>query len=307
MGLWEAYRASLKSPEVEEPIDLWVHRPLAYVLARACFPLPISPDAITVGSILLGWAGAACLVMPFEHNLWAGGLLILASTVFDCADGQLARMRKTSSVFGRMLDGTADLLVMLAVVPATIYRVWLKHHDPLWLGFTGVGLSVATVITSSWHTVVYDYYKNIWMRFTTDGYKEGESYTSVRARYDATQHTLSPWTRFTFWMYLLHVSGQENFLRKFDPHISLEKIPTRSPETEAIFREEQTLPWSLNRGIFGFGSLMFGLALSNALDLVDVFLLLRLVVLNVVFLAVLRPMQRRASQALFARLTPREA
>ncbi|HEX7450981.1 MAG TPA: hypothetical protein VF294_01775, partial [Polyangiaceae bacterium] len=35
---WDAYFRSLKPLEVEEPIDVWVHRPPAYVLARILMP-----------------------------------------------------------------------------------------------------------------------------------------------------------------------------------------------------------------------------------------------------------------------------
>jgi len=307
MGFWDTYRASLKSPEVEEPIDYWLHRPLGYVVARLSYPLPVSPDALTVGSILLGWAAGACLALDFDHHMLAGAGLLLASTTFDCADGQLARMRGTSSVFGRMLDGTADTLVLLSVVPVTVYRVWTRHHDPSWLGWAVIGLAVLTVFTSSFHTVVYDYYKNVWLRFTSDGYKEGESYAPVRARYEEQKSGLGLVRRAAFLMYLAHVGGQEDFIKKFDPHISLDRLPPRTPENEAIYRQYQTKPWTLNRWLFGTGSLMFGLELFSAVDQAEVFLLLRLVVLNGLFYLALRPMQRHASQAAFAAMAARGA
>lgn len=300
MGLWDDYRATLKSPEVEEPIDFWLHRPLGYVVARLSYPTPLSPDAITVGSILLGWSAAACLVFTFPYHMQVGALLILASTVFDCADGQLARMRKTSSVFGRMLDGSADALVLLALVPATVYRVWLRHHEPSWLGFTVIGLSVVAVVTSGWHTLVYDFYKNIWMHFTSDGYREGDSHAAARARHAEVAHTLGPVTRFTFWLYLIQTKSQEDVIRAFAPGFSYDQLPPRTPESEAIFRAHQTRPWTLIRWFLGIGSLMIGLAVSNAAELADVYLLFRLVALNLLFFAVLRPMQRRATEAMFA-------
>ena len=46
-GFWSGYWQSLKSLDVEEPIDLYVHRPLAYLLARALLPTPISPNWVT--------------------------------------------------------------------------------------------------------------------------------------------------------------------------------------------------------------------------------------------------------------------
>lgn len=299
MGFWDAYWASLKPSEVEEPIDYWLHRPLGYVLAKLSFPTPITPDAITVGSILLGWSAAGCLVASFPYHLQVGASLIFASTLFDCADGQLARMRRSSSVFGRMLDGSADALVAAAIVPATAYRVWLKHHDPSWLGFTVIVLVILTVVTSGWHTMMYDYYKNVWMRFTTDGYQEGETLVAAQKRHTQTIHTLGFFSRVAFRMYLFHIKSQEDILRWFDSGISLDKIPKKTEQTEANFRIHQTRPWAINRRFFGVGSLMFGLALSNALDLADVYLLFRLVVLNAIFFLILRPSQNRATQAVF--------
>ena len=116
MGFWSAYRASLKPLEVEEPIDVWVHRPLAYIFARACFRLPISPDLVTAPSIVAGLSSAASLVAEFPHHLQVGGGLLFASAILDCADGQLARMRGTSSLFGRMLDDRALAALLKRVV-----------------------------------------------------------------------------------------------------------------------------------------------------------------------------------------------
>lgn len=297
MGFWDGYRASLKSPEVEEPIDYWLHRPLGYVVAKLCSYTPISADLVTVGSILLGWAAAACLVAPFAYHLQVGALLILVSTVFDCADGQLARMRGTSSVFGRMLDGTADFLVLAAVVPASVYQVWQKYHEPLWLGVTVVAISVLTVATSSFHTVVYDHFKNMWMRYTHDGYKEGDPAAPIKARYEAEKAQLGLVRRFAFFMYVIQTKTQEDYIRGFDPNASLTSFQARSERSEAIYRKHQSRPWALCRALFGVGSLMIGLAVGNLLDVIEWYLLFRFIVLNFIFYVVYRSMQRGASKA----------
>jgi len=99
-------------------VDVWIHRPLAYVLAKALYPTPVSPNLVTLISILFGIAGGACFLASFPYHMLLGGLAIFTSAVFDCADGQLARMRGTSSAFGRMLDGVADLVVSVAAVAA---------------------------------------------------------------------------------------------------------------------------------------------------------------------------------------------
>ena len=57
VGFWAGYWKSLKPLAVEEPIDVWVHRPLAYLLARALLPTPVSPNLVTMISIVFGLVG----------------------------------------------------------------------------------------------------------------------------------------------------------------------------------------------------------------------------------------------------------
>lgn len=301
MGFWDGYKASLKPIDVEEPIDRWVHRPLGYVVARVLFPTPVSPDLVTLFAIFAGWGGALCICLPFPWHMQAAGALVLLSTVLDCSDGQLARMRKTSSPFGRMLDGVADSFVVAALAPATVYGIWRRYHEPAWVGWAVLGACAVGLVTSSFHTATYDHFKNLWVRFTSDSYREGEDQETAHARYEATKHEAS-WVMKIVWpLYLAYVKSQEDIVRKFDPNspVSFRDLPARTPETEATYREHVSKPWSLIRGWFGFGSLMFGIMLAAVLDRGEVFLLFRLVLLNGLFYLVVRPMQRRASKAAF--------
>ena len=302
MAFWDAYRASLKPREVEEPIDYWLHRPLGYIVARLSDPTPLTPNLITVGSILLGWAAAACLLIDFPHHYLVGGALILASTVFDCADGQLARMRKTSSVWGRMLDGSADTLVTIAIVPATILRIWQRTSHPTWLGVVAAVLAVVSVITSGWQILIYDYYKNVWARFTSGGNHEGESYAAALARQKADWPSMNWYQKGASYIYVFQAYSVEDILRRFDPYTGFDKIPPRTPETEAIYRRYNARPWAICRAYCGVGTLMFGLAIFNGIDLPEVYLVLRLVLFHPFTWLYLAPMQRRASKETFEAL-----
>src|SRR6476619_3493322 len=46
----------LKSRDVEDPVNLWVHRPLAYLFCKLVFRTRISPNQLTLLSIVLGVA-----------------------------------------------------------------------------------------------------------------------------------------------------------------------------------------------------------------------------------------------------------
>ena len=302
MGFWSGYRASLKPLEVEEPIDVYVHRPLAYVLARACFHLPISPDFITLLSIVFGLASAGSLISTFPHHLQVGGLLLFGSAVLDCADGQLARMRGTSSVFGRMLDGVADLFTVGAAAPATVWVIYCLLDLPLWQRLAVVGLCVLTMVTSSFHTTMYDHYKNVFLRLTGP-FQEGEDYESARARREAKTGQSFVET-ISYPIYLFYLKSQRDYVMKFDPWTSarLTSFPRYDEARGAIYRATAVRAMNVWRVVFGFGSIVFGLALFNAVGHPEIYLVYRLIVLNAVFYLYLRPLQRKASREAFQKM-----
>jgi phosphatidylglycerophosphate synthase len=300
MGFWAGYWASLKPREVEEPIDVYVHRPLAYVLARALFRLPVSPDAVTLLSILAGLASAASLLASFPHHLQAGGGLLFLSAVLDCADGQLARMRKTSSLFGRMLDGTADLITVGAVAPASLWVMWCQLATPLWIKGTVLVVTCIAVVTTSFHTTMYDHYKNVFLRLTGP-YQEGEDYESARERREQTRGTTSLVANLAYPIYLFYLKSQRDYVKKFDPYTSarVTSFPAYDAERGAVYRKVAGPMMALWRRYFGFGTMVFLLALCDGLAHPEYFVVVRMFLFNPIFYFYLRPAQRRASREAF--------
>jgi hypothetical protein len=159
------------------------------------------------------------LVSSFAHHLQIGGLLLFLSAVLDCADGQLARMRGTSSLFGRMLDGTADLITVGVVAPASLWVMWCQLATPLWVKGTVVAVTCIAVVTTSFHTTMYDHYKNVFLRLTGP-YQEGEDYESARARRESTRGTTSLVANLAYPIYLFYLKSQRDYVKAFDPYTS---------------------------------------------------------------------------------------
>ncbi|MGZ4258525.1 MAG: SDR family oxidoreductase [Gaiellaceae bacterium] len=88
-----------------------VFRPLAHLVVLALAPLRVPPPAVVLASAAFGIAGAVELA---RGQLVVAALLVQAKTVFDNADGQLARLTGRTSAFGRYLDSELDLLVNAA-------------------------------------------------------------------------------------------------------------------------------------------------------------------------------------------------
>jgi archaetidylinositol phosphate synthase len=89
-----------------------VFRPLAHLVVLALAPLRVPPPAVVVASAAFGIAGAVELA---RGHLVVAALLVQGKTVFDNADGQLARLTGRVTAFGRYLDSECDLLVDAAL------------------------------------------------------------------------------------------------------------------------------------------------------------------------------------------------
>ena len=94
----------------------------------------ITPNQVTFLTLPVFLAGAAVLaLLPSWGALVAGAAIIELSYVLDCADGQLARLKGTSSPVGAHLDFLMDELKAFALIAAIAVRLWLPAHDPRWL------------------------------------------------------------------------------------------------------------------------------------------------------------------------------
>jgi archaetidylinositol phosphate synthase len=92
-----------------------VFRPLAHPLVLGLARLRVPPPAVVAAA---GTAGIAAAVELGRGSLVVAALLVQLKTLFDNADGQLARLTGRTSAFGRYLDSEMDLLVNAALFAA---------------------------------------------------------------------------------------------------------------------------------------------------------------------------------------------
>ncbi|MFP8884045.1 DUF5941 domain-containing protein [Streptomyces mangrovi] len=82
--------------------------PYSRHLARWCARRGLTPNQVTTASLLTALVAAACAATGTRGGFVAAGVLLLASFVLDCADGQLARYALKYSTLGAWLDATFD-------------------------------------------------------------------------------------------------------------------------------------------------------------------------------------------------------
>uniref|UniRef100_UPI0006EB4207 DUF5941 domain-containing protein n=1 Tax=Streptomyces prasinopilosus TaxID=67344 RepID=UPI0006EB4207 len=82
--------------------------PYSRYLARWCARRGLTPNQVTTASLLTALIAAGCAATGTRPGFVAAGVLLLASFVLDCTDGQLARYSLQYSTLGAWLDATFD-------------------------------------------------------------------------------------------------------------------------------------------------------------------------------------------------------
>lgn len=145
MSLFQEYKTSLKKIEVEEFFDLYFYRPLAFLLVKAIYSTNITPNQLTVISMIFGVIGGFFYSAGTHQAFIYGAILILLYNVFDCSDGQLARLKKNGTAVGRILDGIADYVVSVAAYFGIAFGFANGSSNPLlwWIITAAAGFSNA--------------------------------------------------------------------------------------------------------------------------------------------------------------------
>ncbi|MDR6976099.1 phosphatidylglycerophosphate synthase [Streptomyces sp. 3330] len=82
--------------------------PYSRYIARWCARRGLTPNQVTTASLITALIAAACAATGTRGGFVAAGVLLIASFVLDCTDGQLARYSLQYSTLGAWLDATFD-------------------------------------------------------------------------------------------------------------------------------------------------------------------------------------------------------
>lgn len=143
-------RARLIYQRSDKPDDFWwaryATRPYAALIVAAMHRLPVTPNQISIASVLPGMLGIGAFAFwPGYAGLWIGWGLLQAAYTLDCMDGMWARYRKMHSPCGIELDFLVDAVRQFFLFQAVAVRLWLQAGTPtalpeawpLWLGVVG--------------------------------------------------------------------------------------------------------------------------------------------------------------------------
>jgi phosphatidylglycerophosphate synthase len=107
---------------------------------RLLYPTSVTPNQITFLSLVFGLASAGFYISEIPNALVWGAVFLYGKVFLDNVDGNLARVRGTTSRFGRFLDSLTDFLVtVLVYIAVTLYLVRQTGMLEYWiLGLLGL-------------------------------------------------------------------------------------------------------------------------------------------------------------------------
>jgi hypothetical protein len=214
-----------------------------------------------------------------------GIFLLMWGDIFDCTDGQLARMTGKKSRLGRILDGLAGFAWFFPIYIALVYRFYL-HHDLefQWLGIenneqntliaTGV-VFVLAAISGLWglqgQQRLADYYIQVHL-FFQKGEKGSELDNSVRQKeiYEQMPKETPFYERWFQQSYIEYTKKQENVTPEFQKLMA--KLREKYGSTDNIPQEvrdevrRNSLPLMKWNGLLTFNFREFWLFLFCLLD-----------------------------------------
>ena len=269
--------STLKSLDTEEFIDIHFYRPIGYRWALLFNKMGVSPNAVTIASIVIGVAAGICYYPTDLAINILGMLLLVWANSYDSADGQLARMTGKKTPLGRILDGAAGDIWFI-----TIYAAICLRLTPQW----GIWIWVLAAITGFFHSkqaAMADYYRNVHLLFLKG--KSGselsysphlkEHYREMSWRREFIYQLREPFSITT-------TVGQEQLTPQFQRLMN--KIRTQyagqAPESFRVAFREKSLPLMKYTNMLSFNTRVIALFISLLIDLPWVYFLFEMTVLN---------------------------
>ena len=116
-------------------------RPVSIYITWLLIHTPITANQATLIQILLTWLGSALLIIFQQAAIIPTIILYQLSYVFDCVDGEIARYKKQSSLFGVVLDSVGHVLITPAMFWGIAIYIYLQTNN-IWHIYAMILLSI---------------------------------------------------------------------------------------------------------------------------------------------------------------------
>jgi hypothetical protein len=268
MKLLTEYIKSLKNPNTEEPFNHLFFRPLGFILAKVLTRTPITPNGVTAIAMLFGIAAGLFYMQGEPSTASIAGLLYLIATLLDCTDGQLARIKGVSSVFGRILDGLCDYVTGIAIyVGMAVGYSEVFFTAPVWWG-----LILLAGLSHVLQSALTDTYRSRFIKWTSG---QTQSLKDEHATFIENNHSTKMFDRLINRLYSMYL------------HLNMKMSPSESRTRKTMDHRElirKNKPLVRAWSVIGPSTRVSIAVIASFLNRPDIFFLAVLIPLNLYML-----------------------
>ncbi len=271
--------STLKSADTEEFIDIHFYRPIGFRFALFFQKIGVIPNVVTVASIFIGIASGICF---YFDNLWItvlGIFFLIWANAFDSTDGQLARMTRNFSPFGRALDGFAGDLWFASIYIFICLRLMPTFGFWIWI------LAAVSGFFHSKQAAMADYYRNIHLLFLKGkSGSELDNSEELTQRYRKETFRNNWFNKIYLYIYCGYTKGQEGWTPCFQSMFKAlkNKFGEDFPERFRNDFRKKSLPLMKWTNVLSFNTRAIVLFISVLIKMPWIYFVFELTVLNII-------------------------
>jgi hypothetical protein len=278
-----SYRTSIKSDKSDELINTYLLRPIASLIVWALYYTPITPNQVTVLSIISGILSAFFYLKGTASAFIVAGLLVTVKDILDSADGQLARAKQLQSRTGRFLDSIGDFIVDAAVFGSIGWALYMVNNDWKMLmlalfGLMGISLRVP------YHVFYQVHFLHLQRQYNNN--RISEEVLEEDMKKGGFELVLQHIFQIIYgWQDRLMARIDEWSFKKSYQRSLMNGQQERSANYEVWYSDTAALRMS---GLLGFGTELFLLMLCSIVNTLELYLYLNIFLMNgILFLCIL--------------------
>lgn len=287
----EMLRASMKSKDTEEWLDVHFTRPIGLVFTLLWRRLGVHPTVITILGMILG-AAAGWMFWHTElsYNIW-GIILMMFSNFCDSTDGQLARLTGKKTLVGRVLDGFSADVTFFCIYVALALRMMeqpMPGTDMTWGIWIWVLAFMAGIMSHSPQCLLSDYYRQIHLFFLLgkDGSELDKSEEQWKIFKSLPKSSL--FFRLFYYNYAKYCATQERRSKHFQWMMHVAEREYGGPlNMPADLREEflaGSRPLMKYTNLLTFNMRAIALYIACVINMPWLYLLFEIVVMNIMYI-----------------------
>ena len=287
----EMLKASMKSKDTEEWLDVHFTRPIGLLFTLLWKKLGVHPTVITVLGMILGvLAGWMFWHTELEYNIY-GVVLMMFSNFCDSTDGQLARLTGKKTLVGRVLDGFSGDVTFFCVYFALSMRLMFQNMpgtDTPWGVWIWVLAFMAGIMSHSPQCLLSDYYRQIHLYFLLgrDGSELDKSEEQWQIYKSLPKSSL--FFRAFYYNYAKYCATQERRSKNFQKMMRAATERYGSPLSMPVALREEFLagsrPLMKYTNLLTFNMRAIALYISCLIGMPWLYLLFEIIVMNIMYI-----------------------